>query len=347
MIKQFIVGNKTELLARIQPLLQCLKCSGALNLEPERFVCESCLASYPVINGIPRFTPENFYERTQEQANISEKTKNYFGFQWDYFKEWGFIPDEQVEAHKKSEVYGGTVAARKSAFDKKCRMAAEDLSLEKIVLDAGCGNGRYTYEAASRGDALVIGVDIGYGSVMSAYENNMENPNVLILQASLLELPFKNGVLDSCFSNGVLMHTGNARQAFKEIARCVKPAGVLVAHVYHRMNPFWELNDFCIRMITTRLSIEKNLVLAGFLASLARKFDRSPKLLKRINYFVRLLPTQTHMFDWYSAPVASHHTYEELAVWFKEAGFTIRDSWPKGMRFFNSIWGINLKGEKK
>jgi SAM-dependent methyltransferase len=348
MSKQISPAASLDVLARLQPLLECLSCRHDLTLEPECFQCRGCGSEYPIIDGIPRFVPEQFHSRTEQQDTLQEKTKNYFGFEWETFKDWGFIPDEAVEADRQSEVYGGTVSARRSAFDRKCRLDADDLAAGNVVLDAGCGNGRYTYEAAQRGqDALVIGVDIGYGSVRSAFANNRDNPNVIILQASLFELPFKAHTLDSCFSNGVLMHTGDAHRAFREIARCIKPSGSFVAHVYHRLNPIWEFNDAWIRSITTRLSIEQNMALATMLAALARQIDRIPGLLKRVNYVVRLLSTRHHMFDWYSAPVASHHTYPELLGWFEESGFEVRDHIPPRMKFFHSVWGINLKGYRQ
>jgi SAM-dependent methyltransferase len=330
---------------RLLPLLKCLRCSSDLELRENAFGCVSCSAQYPIIDGIPRFVPEAFYTLSTHHASIEEKTKNYFGFQWDYFKDWGYIADEDVPDERCDEYFGGTVSARRNAFDKKCRMDAEDLKTGSVVLDAGCGNGRYTYEAASRGDALVIGVDIGYGSVQSAYQNNQHHDNVIIIQASLFALPFKDDVLDSCFSNGVLMHTGNAHRAFREIARCIKPAGVFVAHVYHKLNPFWEFNDAWIRQITTRLSIEHNLHFARFMAGLAKRVDAIPNGLRNANYFFRLQKTVTHMFDWYSAPVASHHTYAELMAWYRECGFIVDVVAPQP-KFFNNIWGINLKCRK-
>ena len=331
---------------RIEKYLFCLSCKGNLRFKEDSFVCASCQNIYPIIKGVPRFVPESFYKLSEKNSNIEEKTKNYFGYQWDIFKDWGFIPDEEIPKGEEMEFYGGTVSARRKAFDSKCRMTDKDLNDSDIILDVGCGNGRYTYEAATRGKALVIGVDIGYGSVKSAYENTKNKSNVLIMQASLFNLPFKSGVIDSCFSNGVLMHTGDAYKAFSEVARTIKYGGVLVAHLYHKLNPVWEFNDKLIRIFTTKLSIENNLKLAEILARVAKSIDKIPNCLKWANLFLRLQQTKIHMYDWYSAPVASHHTYDELARWFTENGFIVMDNIPKFDSILFRPWGFNLKGMK-
>jgi SAM-dependent methyltransferase len=342
------ISAQHEKLKFILPLLCCLTCRSDLILTEDNCVCTQCKAEYPIINGVPRFVPSQFYQRTPEQDTIQEKTKNYFGFKWDNNQQWGFYTDE--EAVRLQSMTGGrlgTISARQKTFDTKCRMEEADLVEGNIVLDAGCGNGRYTYEAAVRGKAFVIGVDIGYGSVKSAYENTKALDNVIILQGNLLNLPFKDGVIDRCFSNGVLMHTGNARQAFHEVSRCVKPEGIFVAHVYHLLNPIWEFNDWWIREITTRLSIEKNMVFATWMAFLAAQFDKIPGGLKFVNHFVRFVPSEVNMYDWYSAPIATHHTFPELAGWFEECGFEVLDQYPKKIKVFHTRWGINLKGKKR
>jgi len=332
---------------KILEILCCLECKGDLELSNEGLSCKRCLEKYPIIDNIARFVPEGYYKLTRDAQNIEEKTKNYFGFEWDYFKDWGFIPDESVSEEKRLEYTGGMVSSRKMAFDSKCRMTEEDLAENKIVLDAGCGNGRYTYEAATRGKALVIGVDIGYGSVLSAYQNTKDLDNVIILQASLFNLPFKDRVIDSAFSNGVLMHTGDAKKAFVEIARTVKSKGVFVAHLYHRLNPVWEFNDWLLRAFTTRLSIDSCLKLSKFLARVAKTVNHIPNGLRFTNLFLRLQPSIIHMYDWYSAPIATHHTYDEVEEWVGKTGFGIIESKkPDKERLLSKPWSLTVKGRK-
>ena len=203
-----------------------------------------------------------------------------------------------------------------------------------------------TYEAARRGKALVIGVDIGYGSVESAKKNNDEFDNVVIIQASLLNLPFKNNVIDAAFSNGVLMHTGNAKKAFYAIARTVRKEGVFVAHLYHKLNPVWEVNDYLLRLITTKLSVKSNMRLAVILSRIGSVLYLNKIVFQFVNLFVRIQPTVHHMFDWYSAPIATHHNYIEVAKWFEYCGFQLLDKLPR-IGVIRRPWALNLKGRKK
>ena len=330
---------------KVENLLKCFKCGCQLTFGNNNFRCNHCKAIYPIVDGIPRFVPENFWKLGDDNSSIQEKTKNYFGFEWDYFNDWGFIEDTEENLNN-VELYGGLVAHRKAAFASKCRMTQDDLKLGNIILDAGCGNGRYTYEAGLNANGFVIGVDIGYGSVKSAFNNCKDLDNVFIIQASLFELPFKDNVIDSCFSNGVLMHTGNAKNAFMEIARTIKPEGCFVAHLYRKLNFVWEINDYMIRFITTKLSIEHNLKFAKIMAKLSKKINKFNRGFKRINLFLRLQPTVHHMFDWYSAPIATHHTDSELRYWFKQANFEVLDKPGKKYKWNHIPWAVNVKGRK-
>ena len=338
--------------SRIAHLLRCTACQTSLNLEEKRFLCVGCGKAYPIVGGIPRFVDEPFYTLSESSENIEEKTKNYFGFEWDYFNDWGFIKDEDVPEDSVSKCMGGRVSDRIGAFDSKCRLNTDDLK-DRVVMDAGCGNGRYSYEAGRRATdgSIILGVDIGYGSVKSAFQNTIEQDNVFILQASLFDLPFKDGVIQSCFSNGVLMHTGDAHRAFIEVARVIKNGGVLVAHLYGKLNPIWEFNDRSIRAMTTRFSIDKNMILARILSAISRLVNRIPKGFRVANYLIRLQPSLHHMFDWYSAPVASHHTYRELAKWFEIEQFEVLEDYVEKIRaqeqaWLDKPWAINLKGRK-
>ena len=339
-------SKKEAQLKDLTSLLQCLECKADLTYTPEAYCCNECDAKYKIIDHIPRFVPDSYLALDDGDSNIQEKTKNYFGFEWDYFKDWGFIKDEEVPEDQKEACFGGMVSNRKMAFNSKCRMEEEELAEGKIILDAGCGNGRYTYEAGINSKGFVIGVDIGYGSVSSAYRNTEELDNVIIIQGNLIDLPFKDEVIDASFSNGVLHHTGATREAFNEVGRTIKPDGTFVAHLYHKLNPIWEINDYLIRLITTRMSIQANLKLAKFLARFAHYVSKVKGGFFVSNLFFRLQPTVHHMFDWYSAPTATHHTYQELADWFYEQNFKVLDVVPERARWVHP-WACNLKGRKK
>ena len=45
--------------------------------------------------------------------------------------------------------------------------------------------------------------------------------------------------------------------------------------------------------------------------------------MKVIGKFVRLDSHPHCIFDWYAAPAATHHTYDEVREWFEASGLTI------------------------
>lgn len=340
--------NSPYTIERILRILQCPVCNGDIHgtNEGKAVQCLDCTRIYPIVDGILRFVDEEYYQLNTTNRSIEEKTKNYFGYEWKRFNRWGFVSEEELGENEKVEWLGGTVEARCQAFKNKCRISETELKESAYILDAGCGNGRYTYEAALHTDAIVIGVDIGYGAVSSAHENTIQLQNVIIIQANLFDLPLKSGVIDACFSNGVLMHTGDARKAFKEISRTIRKRGVFVLNVYHKLNPIFELNDYLIRTYTTRLSIERGIRFARRISAFARTANRLPYVLRIFNIFVRLQPTIIHMYDWYTAPIATHHTYKEGEQWYQENGFSIVETKKSSLYPFIKPWALNIKGIK-
>lgn len=346
----------------IDGLLQCHKCNNVIFIVSgiPRFVSLNILKhDNDFLNFIDTYKnrKDNIFESYLKDTAITrdatslEKIKNdtskYFGFEWDYFKDWGWIPDDSVSEEKKEyEYFGGLISHTERAFKTKCMLTEEDLASERVILDAGCGNGRFTKQAAKH-NGTVVGVDLGYG-VKSAYNNLKDSPNVHIAQADLFNLPFKEGIFDSVFSNGVLMHTGDAKKAFTSITKHVKQGGVLVAHLYHKRNIIFEIVDASLRYATTKISVEQNMKFAQLMANWGKKLKKKGTWKKWFK-FVEILPTTIHMYDWYSAQIATHHTYSEVLSWFTQAGFDIIKSNepPKEhITFLNKPESLTIKGRK-
>src|SRR5438445_9364053 len=109
--------------AELIELLRCPHCG--LPVEGETGLrCAKCGASYPTSGGIPRFAGEGYVSS--------------FGRQWNRYD---VARDEEDEA----------------TFRVKTGVDARDLA-GKLVLDAGCGGGRYALVAARHGGR---GVGVG------------------------------------------------------------------------------------------------------------------------------------------------------------------------------------------
>jgi SAM-dependent methyltransferase/uncharacterized protein YbaR (Trm112 family) len=322
----------------------------SMEIKDGVFICKNCPNYYFLIDYIPRFLPvdvitksdflidftskyhekleqlnvllsKNITEFMKDEYQIRFKTIEYFGYEWTKFNNWGWLEEEDIPKKEHIKYNGGFISNTIGVFKSKSLMNEGDLINGKLILDAGCGNGRFSNQAAKYG-AEVIGVDIGTGAVKAAYENTKETDNIHIIQGDLFKLPFRKNIFYTSFSIGVLMHTGDAYRAFISIASHIKPGGVFTVHVYHKLNPVWEINDFLLRKITTNMSIEGNLKFANFMSKLGRLISKN-RLFSVANLVIRVQPTLHHMYDWYSAPIATHHTYYEVKRWFIKNNFKI------------------------
>jgi len=208
-------------------LLCCPSCSGDLTIDgatetaPDGHImsgdlkCAGCAAVYPIARGVPRFVPGALSEKVTA-------TVEGFGYEWTT-----------------SEAYlQNTQFSSAETFFQFIEPVQRDFFKGKLVLDAGCGAGRFTLLAQQFGAAGVVGVDLS-DSVDVAFRSSRALPNVLIIQADLFALPLKPQRFDYAFSVGVLHHTANPRGAFDSVVKLVKPSGGISAWVYGRENNGW------------------------------------------------------------------------------------------------------------
>lgn len=242
---------------------------------------------------------------------VQTETIDRFGHEWQVFREWGY--HDAAVVGDDPAFRGGRWVDTLSAFRSKTFL--EGLIDGALCLDAGCGNGRFSAAAAASGAAEVLGVDIGWG-VDAAFERHRDNPKINIVQGSLFELPVRG--VDAAFSIGVLMHTGDAARAFRSVAGAVVPGGLMAVRMYHRGNWAYEMVDGGIRRVTTRLGKGAQMRFARAMAGLGQRLDGSARM--KWYRVLRNWPTVHHNLDWWSAPVASHHTSGEVVRWGRRAG---------------------------
>lgn len=279
---------------------------------------------YPVSGGIPRMLAAEVFDRgpflaaqgkqlgklglkvklpvgRDDLVDVKQRTSERFGFEWTKYGRFGW--DDPVFDQ----------ARERRVFLRKTISKEEDFA-GHLVLDAGCGNGRYSYWAARFG-ATVVGMDLSC-AVDSAYANT-QGLDVNIVQGDVFHPPFPRGTFDIVFAIGVLMHTGDARRATHSLTRFLRPGGTLTVNVYGKGNPLYEFNDRLIRRFTTKMDLGS---LGRFTDRLAVMADFCARhhLLNIVNAFIRLEDHPHCIFDWYSAPVATHHVPSEVVSWFRE-----------------------------
>jgi len=101
----------------------------------------------------------------------------------------------------------------------------------QIVLDAGCGNGRFTRACARLGPRWVVGVDPSH-SVQAARANTAGLSNAAVMQGDIFDLPFSPASFDHVFCIGVIHHLPDPRAGFMALTRMLKPGGKISIWVY-------------------------------------------------------------------------------------------------------------------
>ena len=97
----------------------------------------------------------------------------------------------------------------------------------KKILDVGCGPGTYGLMLAQCGNE-VVGVEISPASVQEANRRAKEKGVTFTAQVGDLEkLPFADNTFDVCFCGWVLHHFPDVDASVSELARVLKPGGVM------------------------------------------------------------------------------------------------------------------------
>jgi SAM-dependent methyltransferase len=294
---------------RALDIIACPACSGRLSLSegaetaPDGHVmegvleCAGCDDRFAVAGGVPRLA-----ESLPEDAR--SRTAASFGYEWNRWPRFGWEP--------------GEVEGESPTFDKKTLLSADELD-GKLVLEAGCGNGRYVNQAQRRG-AEVVGMDLS-SAVDAAFANTREMPNVHIVQGNIFRPPFADETFDVMYTIGVLMHTGDAHQAFNALWPKVKGDGIATIHIYKKGTRVYEWVDATLRKRTVDWDREKLLRFSDRGAKFADFLG--PYALGWFNSVMRLQAHPSIVYDWYATEIATHHTYPEVREWFSDAGVRI------------------------
>ncbi|MDA8380808.1 MAG: class I SAM-dependent methyltransferase [Actinomycetota bacterium] len=122
------------------------------------------------------------------------------------------------------------------------------------VLDLGCGAGRHAFASLRHGAQVVAldtsfdelaGVRAMFGVMSEAGEVPASSGASGAVQADAGSLPFPDGAFDCIIASEVLEHVPDDRRAMTELARVLKPGGVLAVTV-PRFGPElvnWALSD--------------------------------------------------------------------------------------------------------
>jgi 2-polyprenyl-3-methyl-5-hydroxy-6-metoxy-1,4-benzoquinol methylase len=294
--------QQSQFASKISEILRCPFCRKRLRQDHAAYACSDCGRSFPIVNGVAQFVPP---------INYAEN----FGFEW--------------QLHCRTQLDNEGSRESESAFRDKTGFTPQELK-GKLVLDVGCGMGRFA-EVATRWGAQVIGIDLSAAAAVAV--RNLRDRSFTALQADVFALPFAPESFDYIYSIGVLHHTPDCAKAVKALPQYLVPGGSLAVWLYSGYNKWYRFSDI-YRKITTRMSpraLHRLLrVVVPFFYGLNRGFERIPLLGRPLAGLLHhLFPVNRHpnsewrlldTFDWYSPKYQSKHTYEEVFPWFESCG---------------------------
>lgn len=184
--------------------LQCVECQGSLQYEsPTRLKCGVCSRSYPIERDVLRLGK-------QYEGNNAIAAEYYNGSLWPKFRFWEWV------AHLPR---GGERRARNEVLHHLPNLSG------KRVLEVAIGDGRNLKLIPH--DCQVFGVDIS-SVLLEKCKRDFPKHETHLIVGEAESLPFPDATFDHVFSLGAINHVNDPGKAFLEMARVVKPDGLVV-----------------------------------------------------------------------------------------------------------------------
>src|SRR6266478_4051500 len=123
----------------------------------------------------------------------------------------------------------GFITGHEALAGKLIRPGSFDVRGCKRILDAGCGNGRYSrfLLREADADAIITGFDLSQRMLERA-RKRLGSDRVTHVAADLTRLPYADATFDAAVSGWVLEHLPDPRPGLRELARVLKPGGKLL-----------------------------------------------------------------------------------------------------------------------
>lgn len=275
----------------------------ALSMRGGELISMDGRRRWPIVRGIPRFVGSDHYAAS-------------FGF------EWNLHDTTQIDSVQETKV-------SEEVLREKTGLAPEDVR-GRLVLDAGCGAGRFTEVLLSWG-AKVIAVDLS-SAVDAAAKHVGGRSHALVVQADIGKLPFAPESFDAIISIGVLHHTPNTRDYFQRLPTLLKPGGSIAIWVYPDAGEYRRRLPWIA--LTSRLRSDWFHGFCKMLVTWVRNHPRHPMSAWIQQVFP--ISSQSHglendildTFDGYSPRFHGVHSPDEVMGWFRDAGLEAIESRP-------------------
>lgn len=296
---------------------------------------------YPIIDGIPRLCVEAFIDYKEfllihlpdyiEKAKeLEESNKNFIRYilkknkrtKESFTKEWATYD------HKKDKTWD---AGDEEMIERFLLETSETLTSinDKIVFDAGCGNGKLNCLLSNKG-ITNIAMDFSDSIVMAKHFNVSEN--VHFIQGDVQFPPVAFNYFDIVHSSGVLIHTNNTELSLSCLIPTLKQGGKMSVFLYHPRKDFIHNLFNKIRSITSKLPLGFQYylyLLTLFPISFCIKRIKGNKQNAR--------EMMVDILDWFTPEFRNEHSHNEVEAWFLKRNFSNIQITTDGMFGFNTI----------
>jgi 2-polyprenyl-3-methyl-5-hydroxy-6-metoxy-1,4-benzoquinol methylase/uncharacterized protein YbaR (Trm112 family) len=254
-------------------------------IESGLLACQGCDLAFPIIEEVPRVIRNAFEEYAdwfKEQSAritaidglgaVSQKIGSVDSTRFDKRSNESFSLQWEKYQYGDKTWFKSDLDQRRDEFLDAVQLSADELN-GKLVLDAGCGNGRLT-ASVTRYGAEVIGMDLSR-SVVRAHKMRDEHagenaPRLHFVQGNVMEPPFAPETFDHEHTSGVLHHTPSTERSLDSFLTLVKPGGRVYVQLYRTREPWIGIPNAIIRACTSRLPLNLLFNVLYFLAPLHR-----------------------------------------------------------------------------
>jgi ubiquinone/menaquinone biosynthesis C-methylase UbiE len=125
--------------------------------------------------------------------------------------------------------FTGLVTGHEALAGRLIHPRAFDVRQSRRILDAGCGNGRYSKYLLrwAPADALITSFDLSQ-TMLKRSRRRLKSERVSHVAADLTRLPYPDSFFDAAVCGWVLEHLPDPRLGLRELARVLEPGGKLL-----------------------------------------------------------------------------------------------------------------------
>ena len=281
--------------------------------------CAKCDRAWPVRDGIPRFVAA-----TDDYAGG-------FAFQW---RIWRTVQIDRLNGH--------TLSEDRLLHDSDW---SPDWIRGKLILDAGCGAGRFS-DVLGKFGARVVAVDLSEAIDSCRETCGHHGAAVECVQASIYALPFRRHIFDGVHCAGVIQHTPDPRRTIESLPSFLRSGGRLAFNFYEKsLSRRLQFIKYGLRLFTPHLKPATLLRLTRILVAVNFPLTLALSRIRYVRYFIRFFPiSATHLpqltrdqqyrwtlldtFDWYGPDFELCQDHREVAEWLKSAGLVELEAAP-------------------